>query len=192
MKARRALTAAMLATGLVLTVAGCGGDEDGGRKQTTSESTTSSKGKDEGGDDRPQEPAEDAVLAEVTGEDGITLVVNSAVRDEGGFLTVNGTVKNGSGGTWVPTGWRGEEKELVGNAASMAGAAIVDKTGKKRYLILRDTEGRCLCTQFQGGFKAGEEKTFYAQFPAPPDTSANVAFQVGDMPPADIQITEGE
>ncbi|MDQ8702435.1 hypothetical protein RCO28_07990 [Streptomyces sp. LHD-70] len=191
MKARRALTAAALTTGLVLTMAGCGDDEADGKKRSSSESTSSSKGQGNEETDEPSEPVQDEVLAEVTGGEGITLTFNSAVRDQGGFLTVSGKVKNGSSGRWIANAWRGEEQELQRNAASMAGATLVDKAGKKRYLILRDTEGRCLCTAFTP-FKSGEEKSWYAQFPAPPESTTDITFQIADMPPADIQITEGE
>lgn len=190
MKARRALTAAALTTGLVLTVAGCGGDENGGGKKASTESTSSSKGRSDE-QENPEKPAGEQVLDEVTGDEGITLTVNSAVRDQGGFLTVRGKVTNGGPGRWIANSWRGEEQELQRNAASMAGATLVDKSGKKRYLILRDTEGRCLCTTFTS-FKPGEEKTWYAQFPAPPEDSTKVTFQIADMPPADIKISEGE
>ncbi|WP_327353750.1 hypothetical protein [Streptomyces sp. NBC_01304] len=194
MKVRRALTAVAITAGLVLTVAGCGGDDKGGGGSDNA-SQSQKPTKDDGGgkkDEETQEPAADQVLAEVTGGENITLTITSAVRDEGGFLTVGGKVKNGGSGIWVANRWRGDEKELMGNAASMAGANVVDKAGKKRYLILRDTEGRCLCTQFRGGFKSNEEQTFFAQFPAPPNSVAKVDFQVGDMPPATIEISEGE
>ncbi|MEV8566995.1 hypothetical protein AB0436_15730 [Streptomyces sp. NPDC051322] len=101
-------------------------------------------------------------------------------------------VTNGSGKFWNPAEWAGDEQELAGNSASMAGASLVDTGGKKKYLVLRDTQGRCLCTRFTGGFDAGEAKAFYAQFPAPPASTTSVEFQVGDMPPATIDISEGQ
>ncbi|RFU86250.1 hypothetical protein DY218_13220 [Streptomyces triticagri] len=193
MKARRALTAVAITTGLVLTVAGCGGGDDGGDKENTGkESSAPANDKDGDKGKESEEPVEDEVLAEVKGGDNITLTINTAVRDDGGFLTVTGKVKNGSGKFWNPAQWRGDEKELVANAASMAGANVVDKAGKKRYLILRDTDGRCLCTKFTGGFQNDAEKTFYAQFPAPPESATKVDFQVSDMPPATIEISESE
>ncbi|MGX1880961.1 hypothetical protein [Streptomyces sp. NPDC055287] len=197
MKARRALTAVAITTGLVLTVAGCGGDgSDDKSSGGASSSTPTDKGKS--GEKEPKEseakpPAPDTVLAEVTGgDDNTTLIVNSAVRDEGGFLTVNGKLRNGKGGSWVPNSWRGDERELSNNGSSMAGATLVDRVGKKKYLILRDTDGRCLCTQFSGAFKENEEKTWFAQFPAPPAETTKVDFQIADMPVASIEITDGE
>jgi hypothetical protein len=192
MKVRRALTAMAITTGLVLTVAGCGGGEDEKPNSASSSSSTANDGNVEKENaEESQGPAQDQILAEVTGGDSITLTINSAMRDAGGFVTVSGKVKNGGTGTWVATNWKSDERELLVNSASMAGAALVDKTGKKRYLILRDTSGRCLCSKFSA-FKAGEEKSWYAQFPAPPEGTTTVDFTIADMPPATIEISEGE
>ncbi|MEU1119232.1 MULTISPECIES: hypothetical protein [unclassified Streptomyces] len=192
MKTRRALTAVAITTGLVLTVAGCGG---GGDDKPESEKSSSSEANGSGDDNdekEPQRPSEDSVLAEVKGESGLTLKVTSAKRDEGGFLTVEGTVTNGSGKAWVAGSWRGDERELAKNGGSMAGASLVDSTRKKKYLILRDTQGRCLCTRFTGGVLSGQSVDWFAQFPAPPEETSKVTFQVGGMPPAPIEISEGE
>lgn len=122
----------------------------------------------------------------------IGLTITSAVRDSGGFVTVSGTVTNSGSRLWTAADWRGDENELRGNASSVAGASLVDQNGKKKYLILRDTEGRCLCTRFTGGVKTGETVDWFAQFPAPPQDTTSVDFQVGSMPPATIELSEDE
>ncbi|WP_328536980.1 hypothetical protein [Streptomyces sp. NBC_00344] len=190
LKVRRAMSAVAITAGLALTVAGCGGD-GGGKK--SNDSSPPAKTVPSGSKTQDRSPAsDDKVLAEVKGGDNITLTVASAIRDAGGFLTVTGEVTNGSGKFWNPAQWAGDEQELAGNSASMAGASLVDSTGKKKYLVLRDTQGRCLCTRFTGGFDSNEAKAFYAQFPAPPAATKSVEFQVGDMPPATIDISEGQ
>ncbi|WP_326578058.1 hypothetical protein OG889_15415 [Streptomyces sp. NBC_00481] len=193
MKGRRTVTAVAIATGLVLTVAGCGGGGDDDKSSDKgSSSTPSAKG--DGSDDEQdaQAPTTGSVLAEVKGENGLTLTVTSAQRDNGGFVTVEGTVVNNTGEAWVPANWLGDEKELANNGASIAGANLVDQTGKKKYLVLRDTSGRCLCTQFTGGVDEGATAQWFAQFPAPPESTTSVDFQVGSMPPATIELSEDE
>jgi hypothetical protein len=131
------------------------------------------------------------VLAEVKGESGLTLTITSAKRDSGGFVTVEGSVTNNREGFWSAADWRGDERELSKNGGSIAGASLIDQGGKKKYLILRDTAGRCLCTKFDGGVDKGATADWFAQFPAPPEDTTKVDFQVGAMPPASIEISEG-
>ncbi|MFD8615516.1 hypothetical protein ACWD4F_15250 [Streptomyces aureus] len=191
MKGRRAVAAVAISTGLLLTVSGCGGGGDGDKPKAVSSTSSSDKG---GGDDEKQASptaSQNQVLAEVKGGD-VTLAITSAVRDQGGFVTVSGTVTNSGGQFWVAANWRGDERELSRNGASLAGASLTDSKGKKKYLVLRDTQGRCLCTKFDGGgVDAGKSADWFAQFPAPPAGTTAVDFQVGSMPPASIEISEG-
>ncbi|PKT68405.1 hypothetical protein CW362_35190 [Streptomyces populi] len=191
MKGRRAMAAVAISTGLLLTVSGCGGGDGGDKPKATSSSSQSDKGSDDSAKQASPTATQDQVLAEVKGENGITLTVTSAKRDQGGFLTVEGTVTNNTDSVWIAENWRGDERELSKNGASIAGAGLIDQKGKKKYLILRDTSGRCLCTQFTGGVRQGETAQWFAQFPAPPAGTSAVDFQVGSMPPASIEISEG-
>ncbi|MFC8196498.1 hypothetical protein ACFWBR_01605 [Streptomyces sp. NPDC060006] len=191
-KGRTVLTAVAITTGLVLTVAGCGGGGDDGNSDKTASSTPAKSDDKENGQDKESEAAEpDQVLAEVK-SNGITLTVTSAKRDEGGFVTVQGRVTNATSGLWIASEWQSDETELQKNGGSLAGASFVDQKGKKKYLVLRDTEGRCLCTKFQGGIDQGKTAEWFAQFPAPPDGTTKVQFQVPTMPPASLELSEGE
>jgi hypothetical protein len=181
----RASTALAITVGMALAVAGCGGGEEPPQSPSSSRTTTTGGGTDDGGGATGEQ-----VLAQVkSGE--ITLEITSAVREEGGFVTVRGIVSNAGSNRWTAPGWQGDEAELADNQASMAGAKLTDKQGRKRYFILRDTEGRCLCTKFSTGLGSGESTNWYAQFPAPPEGHDEVDFQIADMPPATITVSEG-
>lgn len=191
MKARSAMTVAAVTTGLALTVAGCSGG-DGDDEPDSKSSSAPSDDNGDGGQGDDSEPDDDKVLAEVKGGKDITLTINSASREDGGFVSVTGSVTNSGGGLWTGIEWKSDEAELsMKNPNSMAAAKLVDKAGKKRYFILRDTEGRCLCTTFKGGLQSNKSATWYAQFPAPPKGNTKVDFQIADMPPASITISEG-
>ncbi|MGP3985357.1 hypothetical protein [Streptomyces sp. 3N207] len=193
LRARRGVTAVVLATGLVLTAAGCGGGDGGDdeKEPRPSQKANSIGGGSSGG--QSDGSADGEPLAEVRGGEEITLTVNSARRESGGFVTLTGKVTNGSGKAWVAPGWEGNESEVaLRNKLSVAGAKLVDKKGKKRYLVLRDTEGKCLCTSFGQPIQAGKSKTWFAQFPAPPKGNDKVDFQIADMPPASVTISGGE
>ncbi|MER7199217.1 MULTISPECIES: hypothetical protein [unclassified Streptomyces] len=106
-------------------------------------------------------------------------------------MTVSGTVRNDGSSSWLGADWQSDERELAANGGSLSGASLVDEQGKKKYLVLRDTNGRCLCTKFSR-LRSGESATWFAQFPAPPEGTTKVSFQVGAMPPAPVEISEGE
>jgi hypothetical protein len=171
-------------------MAGCSGN--GSDAESKSPTGASSKPR---GSDKAEPQGENSAatpLAEVKSGD-LSLSVTSAVRDSGGFVTVSGTVTNSGGKFWAASDWMGDERELTKNGASLAGASLVDPQGKKKYLVLRDTSGRCLCTKFaDGGVESGDTQEWYAQFPAPPEGSTEVTFQVGSMPPANVTVSSGE
>jgi hypothetical protein len=181
-----------IAGGLLLTATGCGGGDDDTSRHNTSSSAPAEQD-DNDGRHEPREPQPGTVLAEVEGQNGLTLAITSAIRDGGGFVTVEGTVTNNTGAVWVAADWRSEETELAKNGGSVSGAGLIDQRGKKKYLVLRDTAGRCLCTRFTGGgVRDGATSQWFAQFPAPPEGTDKVDFQVGSMPPASIDLSEGE
>jgi len=185
-KSRRGMVAFTVAAGLAVGVAGCGGGGDDDKKPDTPASVS----KTSGSEPSPQEGQSDEPLAELKGEDGLLLQITSAERDAGGFVTVNGTLKNdGDKSVVVPAAVRGEETEIVRNGRSLGGATLVDSKGKKRYYVLRDTDGRPLTTTGFSTIRAGDNLAVFMQFPAPPTSTTEVAFQLPTFASASIQIS---
>ncbi|MGP8299403.1 hypothetical protein ACTPOK_16080 [Streptomyces inhibens] len=187
-KAARGAVAMASAVGLALVVAGCGGGDGG--SQTTDDKkppARSTAPKDTG----PGAPAADSdkAIGEMKGADGIVVTLHSVVRDSGGFVTVKGTVTNHGTRAFNAIDWRSNETELR-SRSSISGATLVDKAGKKRYLVLRDTNGECLCTTGLSGLLPGASRPIFAQFPAPPAKVTEVDFQLPTLPPASVQITD--
>ncbi|WP_215448782.1 hypothetical protein [Streptomyces sp. ATCC 21386] len=192
MKSRRAVTAVAIATGLLLTVAGCGGGGEDDSKEPSSSSSAPKKSDGDGAEETESQPSESNETLATAKDGDISVTITSAVRDSGGFITVAGTVKNDGSRSWLGANWASDERELRSNGGSLSGASLVDNVGKKKYLILRDTSGRCLCTKFSGQIMPGGTADWYAQFPAPPESTTSVDFQVGSMPPATIELSEDE
>jgi hypothetical protein len=182
-------TAVVLAAALGgLALAGCG--SGGAKSQTASaSSSTAPVSTASGAPAAPADPSQ--VLATIKGPDGIVLTINSAKRETGGFVTVTGTVKNTGSQPFSQAGsWRGDEEELQKNGGSLAGATLVDTLGKKRYYVLRDTEGRCLCSTGLDIIQPGATMPVFAQFPAPPATTTQVDFDLPTLPTASIVISQ--
>lgn len=191
-KSRRVLAVASLAAALALVATGCGGDDGGKAKDASSSSTKPSEGdKGPGGDTAAGDQVDpNAKLAEVKGRDGLLLVVNAVKRDAGGFITVSGEIKNTSKIQLNASGMEGAESAIVAkNPNSVAGATLVDKVGKKRYYVLRDTESRCLCTTGMLSITPGQSTPVFMQFPATPAENNEVDFTLPGFATASLKIS---
>ncbi|MCF4140127.1 hypothetical protein L1856_29820 [Streptomyces sp. Tue 6430] len=186
-KARRGMVAVAAVAGLALGSAACGGGGGDDAKKPESSSSASTAG---GSQPNPQEGKSEEPLAEVKGPGGLLLQITSAARDSGGFVTVNGALKNdGSEVAVIPLELSGNETEIMNNGRSLGGATLVDSKSKKRYYVLRDTEGRPLTTTGFSTLKAGETIDVFLQFPSPPADTADVSFQLPLFPSAVIKIS---
>lgn len=175
---------------LAAVLAGCGGGDDDGKAGATPSAKTSVPGNAQKSSPAPSdEPTQ--ILAQMKGEKDITVTINEATRDPGGFVTVKGAITNNGDSAFNAATWRGDELAVAKSGASVAGAVLVDAVGKKRYYVLRDTDGICLCTTKLIGIRPEETRPFFAQFPAPPEGTTEVEFQLPTMPPAKITIAEG-
>ncbi|MEU5398605.1 hypothetical protein ABZ348_04815 [Streptomyces sp. NPDC005963] len=192
-KHRRA-AGAVLAAALSLSLTACGGGDDGSDKKNAKSSSSTA-----GAPEQPQQPDQGdggdtpesaKVLATINGSNGFQFTINSAVRDQGGFLTVSGVLKNTSGkGLTTPVQWNGTENEVTRTGPSLAGMTLVDKKAKKRYYVLRDTDGYPLTTTGLSMFTAGQSVDFFAQFPAPPGETETAEIQIPLMPTATIELS---
>ncbi len=183
-KARRGMVALAVAAGLALGVAGCGGSDD------KKPDTPASASKTSGSQPSAQEGQSQTPLAELNGPDGLLLQITSADRDSGGFITVNGIMKNdGDKSVVIPVALRGDETEILRHGTSLGGATLVDSKDKKRYYVLRDTDGRPLTTTDFGTLNAGQTLPVFMQFPAPPSTTSEVTIQLPTFASGTIKIS---
>jgi hypothetical protein len=185
--AHRATTSALIAAAVVvLGVSGCASD-DGSRPRPAAATATSAPAPASGNSGNQQQ--ETASLARIEGQHAMLLDITAAQRDPGGFLTVRATLTNqGSETLEVPAGLRGNEREILRNGQSLGGATLIDYRERKRYYVLRDTEGRPLTTTSVDYLKAGETIRVFMQFPQPPATTTHVGFQLPQFDTATIRI----
>lgn len=190
---RRAAGLVALTAAAALAMTGCGGGSGGKHSDGKPSAATSAPGKS-AGSTATQTPSASPtqVLAQIKGEKDIQVTITSAVRDAGGFVTIQGTITNNGTMAFSADDWVGNEIALAPSGASVAGAVLVDESGKKRYYVLRDTDGRCLCTMKLLGIQPHESRPFFAQFPAPPEATTKVDFELPTMPPAAITLSGGK
>jgi hypothetical protein len=185
-KARRGVVALTVAAGLTVGTAGCGGSGDDKKPEMSA-----SASRETGSRPSTQEGQSETPLAELRGTSGLIFSITSAQRDAaGGFVTVSGDLKNdGAQRITVPPAVRGDETEILRHGMSLGGATLVDGKEKKRYYVLRDTDGRPLTTTGFSSIKPGESLAVFIQFPAPPTSTSEVTFQLPTFAAATIQIT---
>ncbi|MFJ2557813.1 MULTISPECIES: hypothetical protein [unclassified Streptomyces] len=191
-KGHRGVAVAALAVTLALTVAGCGGgDNDDGKKANSGSSSQPSAEKNKDQDtSSADQPDPNVKLAEVTGRSGLVLVVNQAERDSGGFVTISGSIKNPTDQVVNMSGFAGAETQVVSKSPnSVAGATLIDKAGKKRYYVLRDTEMRCLCTIGLLPLQPSKTAPVFMQFPAPPEGTTDVDLALPTFAVASLKIS---
>ncbi|MEU2434891.1 hypothetical protein ABZ595_01600 [Streptomyces rubradiris] len=185
--ARRGLVALTVAAGLAAAVSGCGGGGGGDDKPSGPASAATA---DDDLGPSTQEGDSEQPLAELRGSDGLLLRITSARRDSGGFVTVDGTLKNdGARSAVIPSSLSGNETEIIKNGRSLGGATLVDPKGKKRYYVLRDTEGRPLTTTGFSTLRSGATLAVFMQFPAPPADVTEVDFQLPTFTSAGIKVS---
>lgn len=189
-KVRRAGVSVLLASTLLFSVTACGGDEKGTDKAPAASTDT---GKDRGKQVPEGEtlPDRSETLATLKNDKGVDMVVYTAKRDSGGFLTISGDFKNpGSEVFTTPVEWSGEEEAVANTGPSLGGMTLVDSVGKKRYYVLRDTDNRPLTTSgYPSSIGPGKSLNFFAQFPSPPNSTTKVDLQFPGFPNATIEIS---
>ncbi|MER6686592.1 hypothetical protein [Streptomyces olivaceoviridis] len=184
--ARKGVIALTLVVGFTVGVTGCGGGGDDAKKPHASAPVSQGGGSDPS----TQEGESTAPLAELKGTEGLLLRITSVQRDSGGFVTVNGDLKNdGAKSVVVPPQMSGDETEIVKHGLSLGGATLVDPKGKKRYYVLRDTEGRPLTTTGLGTLQGGQSLPVFMQFPSPPPNTTEVTLQLPTFASASVKIS---
>lgn len=184
----RGLRSAAAASAVLLALTACGGGGDDG--SSSDDKKKSSSGDSPKSDDTATEVDTKKEIGKLEGADGISVTVHSAERDPGGFLTIQATLTNGGNSNFRVNRWTSAEEALK-SRSSVSGATVIDKKGKKRYMVLRDTDGQCLCTTDIPAVKPNESQRFFAQFPSPPKGVDQVEFQIPTLTPANLKINEG-
>ncbi|MDX3851668.1 hypothetical protein [Streptomyces sp. AK02-01A] len=189
---RRAAASALAAVTLSVALVACGSGGEEPPQREAGDSAAADTGKDRAPTDSGTTlPDTSKILATLKGDQGIEMVIYEAKRDEGGFLTVNGEFRNTGGSAYVtPVQWSGQEAAIAGAGPSLGGMTLVDSKEKKRYYVLRDTDNRPLTTsQYAASIEAGKSLSFFAQFPAPPQSTTKVDLQFPGFPNAPIEIS---
>lgn len=121
--------------------------------------------------------------------DGITFSVNQLKRNANGTLTMSIKVQ-GTPGTPVTYQAIG----FSGGAPHQQDYKLLDLGNKKRYSMLQDSDGHCLCTKLTSeeiaGLSSGKPRDINIKFPAPPADVTSITVELPHAEPIDdVPIT---
>jgi hypothetical protein len=97
-----------------------------------------------------------------------------------GALTLKFTIKNDSD---KPTDLNAMMYGVEG--ATVDGIYLIDVPGKKKYLVVRDSENHCLCSRGIANLGPNASLSFWAKFPVPPDSVQKIGIVVPHFIPMD-------
>jgi hypothetical protein len=120
-------------------------------------------------------------IATIDGETpGERLEVQELKLVSGGALTLRFTIINDSEKDSRVLGSIGSAE-----AWSADGVYLVDVPGKKKYLVVRDTENHCVCSRELPTLRPKSSANLWAKFSAPPDSVQKIGVVVRHFIPMD-------
>jgi hypothetical protein len=124
------------------------------------------------------------VLATSDGDKpGIRVEVLELKRTSGNTVNLKFAMINDSDKDMAISYDYGEGK--TGDFGSVAGAHLIDAEGQKKYFVVRDTEGACLCSRGLSDIKPKTRSNLWAKFPAPPDEVQKITVVIPHFTPMD-------
>jgi hypothetical protein len=128
-----------------------------------------------------------SVIATTDGEyPDIRVEVTELKRTSGNTVTLKFTIINDSSEDMNFSYDFGEAGQYeTGDFNSIGGVNLVDAAGKKKYLVLRDSNGKCVCSRDLKSIKPGGRAKLYAKFPAPPEEVEKITIEIPHFIPMD-------
>ena len=68
---------------------------------------------------------------------------------------------------------------------TVAGAHLIDAGGQKKYFVVRDTDGACLCSRGLHSIRPESRANLWAKCPAPPDDVQKITVVIPHFTPMD-------
>jgi hypothetical protein len=115
---------------------------------------------------------------------GLTLTSQELKRSSN-TLTLKFVLQS-KGGFAIQYGFGESDKEF----GNISGIHLIDEANKKKYFVVRDADGACVCSHDIANIAAGSQSVLWAKFPAPPDDVQKITVEVPHFPPIeDVPIT---
>jgi hypothetical protein len=120
---------------------------------------------------------------------GMKIEIRDLKRDEGGTLTLRFQLTN-ERNTEVPLSQlAGRGNDWGSDYTYVSGMYLLDIANRKKQLVVRDSEGKCICSLLSyARLSAGGKVNLWAKFPAPPENVRKVSVMLANFEPVDVPI----
>jgi hypothetical protein len=123
------------------------------------------------------------LLATADGEkSGVRIEVQELKRTSGDTLTLKFGLINDSSESF-DFGYALIEQGKTNDYNSISGVNLIEGAGKKKYFVVRDTEGACLCSRGLSSIASKSRANLWAKFPAPPAEVSKITVVVPHFTP---------
>jgi len=128
-----------------------------------------------------------SVIATTDGEyPNVRVEVTELKRTSGNTITLKFAMMNDSGDQLdFSYNFAEEGKYHTIDFGSIGGVNLLDAAGKKKYLVLRDSNGLCVCSRGLKTVEPGSRINLYAKFPAPPENVEKISVVIPHFIPMD-------
>ena len=132
----------------------------------------------------PQAAASKPALATSDGETpGARVEIQELKRVSGGTVMLRFTMIN-DGDKTLNVGYdfgAGSTSDI----GTVAGVHLIEPVGKKKYLVVRDSENKCDCSRGVKDIAAKSRANLWARFPTPPDNVEKIGIVIPHFSPMD-------
>jgi hypothetical protein len=130
-------------------------------------------------------------LATADGEKpGVRVEVQELKRTSGDTLSLKFALINDSTESF-DFGYALIEQGKTNDYNSISGVNLIEGVGKKKYFVVRDTEGACLCSRGLSSVTSKSRVNLWAKFPAPPAEVSTITVVVPHFTPMeDVSISQ--
>ncbi|HXM75631.1 MAG TPA: hypothetical protein VN971_02555, partial [Thermoanaerobaculia bacterium] len=132
----------------------------------------------------PAAPASSAVASTEGEKPGIRVEVTELKRSPSA-LSLKFTIVNGSEKAMGFGYDFGDSEHSIKDFSSVGGVSLVDAAGKKKYMVVRDSEKACICSRDVKDLPAGSRVNLWAKFPPPPEDVKRISIVIPHFAPMD-------
>ncbi len=126
--------------------------------------------------------------AEYTNDPNLRCDLLEVKRVSGGALNIRWRVVNITGGA---SGLTGTAEKPITYSFGWNQLYFIDPAENKKYGFLTDSAGKMILQVFEGQYAAGQQRTNWAKFPAPPASSTKISIYIPQFPPFDdVPVSE--